>query len=106
MAAQSSGQDKVLIQQLDALRSKFSKLVKARNDLLHGTYMLGIHENGEPTEMLIEKYTPDKFGTRTIEVISSEKMMADLLREAEEIKSEISSVFTTVWTLIRPKSSA
>src|SRR3546814_6478221 len=81
-------------------------MVKQRNDLLHGTYMIGVDKNGAPIDLLVEKQTPDKFGPRTVAVVSSEIEMASIIKKCTGIDAAIQDVFSAVWKHIRAKPGA
>src|SRR3546814_20493167 len=84
----------------------FRSMVKQRNDLLHGTYMIGVDKNGAPIDLLVEKQTPDKFGPRTVAVVSYEIEMASIIKACTGIDAAIKDVFSAVWTHIRAKQGA
>lgn len=101
LTSHATAKDPEVQKKTDALKSRFSELVKKRNELLHGTYMLGVDQDGAPTDFLVEKQTPDKYGTRTLAVVSSENEMTNLIRECREADEAIREVFTMVHMKIR-----
>ncbi len=50
-----------IIEKVGAVGVRFAAMVKKRNGLLRGTYMLGGDENQVATEFLVENQTPDKY---------------------------------------------
>jgi hypothetical protein len=102
MASHATDRNPEVIAQIESVRPRFTSLVKKRNDLLHGTYMIGVDQDGRATEMLVEKQTPDKYGPRTIAVVSSESEMTELIAECRAVDQGIHNIFTSVWRQIRP----
>src|SRR3546814_19973565 len=84
----------------------FRSMVKQRNDLLHGTYMIGVDKNGAPIDLLVEKQTPDRYGPRTVAVVSSEIEMASIIKERTGISAVSTAVFSAGWTQIQTKPGA
>lgn len=87
-----------ILKSISSFKSKFSKQIGVRNDLLHSTYLIGagtitISDNPEPlTDLRVIKNSPTKKGARIKEVA---KTIEDIQKNIHDLK-ELRKLFGTI----------
>lgn len=95
MVAQVCDEDSEAVRNCSAVRAKFKRLVRIRNDIVHGSHLYGptvVTVSGESTQrpdVRIEKRNPDAKGARTTQVVESVEQLRRHIAFAKLVRAEV-----------------